>query len=191
MSNKEQILDNLRQWSALLNLKGYSQYSKLSYNLYTDQKVRELLQRNGTVRMALFSDNIIKNKSKAFEIATHLINVGIQPESVKILTMDQCLDAMWAKPESEFNKNSLFDKKNQLLIIIDCYVVSEETNHLKAAQFREAFSNYCKSNPHINIIIASSDERLTTNNCIFNLDIDRTKKYSFFVVQNKREGKNK
>ena len=29
MSNREQILDNLRQWSALLNLKGYSQYSKL------------------------------------------------------------------------------------------------------------------------------------------------------------------
>lgn len=180
--NKEQILDNLRQWIALLNLKGYSQYSKLKYNLYTDKKVRQSLEENGTVRMLLFSKNIVRNKSKAFEVATHLINVGIQPESVKILTMDQCLDAMWAKPEAEFNKNTLFDRKNQLLLIIDCYIVSEETNRLKAAQFREAFSNYCKSNPHINIIISSSDEKLTTNNCIFNLDIDESKKYSFEVI---------
>lgn len=187
LMSKQDILDNLLQWKALLNLKGYGQYAKIKFNQGTDRFVRETLRRNNTLRIAVFSSNIIKNKLKAFDLATHLINVGISPESVKIVTMEQCIEAMWARPEAEFNKTTLFDKKTQLLMILDCYRVGPETNSVKVSQFREAFSNYCKSNPHINIILSSSDEDLTSRNCVFDFNIDSTKRYAFSIIQKKGE----
>ena len=189
---REDILDNIIQWRALLHLKGYGQYAKLKFNQGADRMVRKYLVNNGTFRVALFTKDEVANKKNAFVFATHLINAGIQPEAVMIVTMDQCLEAMWARPEAEFNKQSIFDKRTQLLMVIDCYKPDEKMNNLnanlKATQFKDAFKNYCRSNPHINIILASSDGELTPENCLFSFDIDENKKHAFHIVQgeNKR-----
>lgn len=151
---KEIILDNLDRFKSTLSDLDSSFFSEAKYS----NKLASYIKKQSPVRFMIKEEDVVENTKKYLTVVKHLINSGVEPSKIKIMSLDECYLMVRGFGSDREKRNSFFDRRNQLIVITNMRAYNERYDvweNIKA--FWADFFSYCESMPKLHILLVFRD----------------------------------
>lgn len=146
----DRISENLKEFENI------SKYKNIPYNAGVSKLIRE----SESVRVLIQSDTAYKNEVKAYSIMKHLVNSGVAPSNIVILSLDECyLHFRGYSEEARELKKKLESEKKEILCITNIKDNEITNNQENVEVFWKDLILMLKKNRRLHLLLVFEDNQ--------------------------------